>query len=61
MIKYFVISSFPDEGNSVEIYKSEAEAQKAYKDNIPNISEGYLIGVMLIKGEIVKREGALCM
>ena len=59
MIKYFVISSYPYEGNSVEIYDTEPEAQKAYDANLPLIPEKYIAGVMLIKGTILKQEGTL--
>lgn len=57
MDKWFVICTYPNEGNSINIYDHKTEAQKDYEDSLKTLEHGFIDGVILIHGSIVEQKG----
>lgn len=53
--KYFIITVFPVQGDSIEVYDTEKAARKIYAESLLNKQR--LLGQALIRGVIIEQRG----
>jgi len=74
-MKYFIIATYPYEGDSLSTFDTLKDAEQDYQNDLESVQKGYLSDVILIQGIIlmeghnkpilqsfqkIQREGTLC-
>ena len=53
--KYFIVTTYPFEGDNLDTYDTQSEADEAYNDALLRLKTGYISDLVLIRGRIIRK------